>query len=318
MKSITTLNNDLALCAEPSRREMIAANALPVDLVSAIAGDRPLTKTEEILLINLRQNRGLRFFSDLLYAVTHQHYPPETAKNLWMEVLRHKHELSAALGRNVNLAVAALDYLANITDNLNCPTLISEVQIKEIIDCSLRDGLTGLFNHTYFYQQLDIEMRRYRRYGTVFSLALIDIDDFKTVNDTYGHQEGDRILAAMGETLILAARASDICCRYGGEELAVILPSTDAHEAGVIANRLKLKLAEHLPNGRPVTVSVGVSVCGKTTGTHQDIVERADVALYKVKRNGKNHVLVATDKAGGFNTRDPACCLPLGRNENGP
>jgi diguanylate cyclase (GGDEF)-like protein len=97
----------------------------------------------------------------------------------------------------------------------------------------------GPLHHTYFYQQIDLEVRRYVRYGTVVSLVLIDIDDFKVVNDTYGHREGDRILAAMAGNLKRVARDSDICCRYGGEEFAVILPMTDLPEAGLIAERLK-------------------------------------------------------------------------------
>ena len=157
----------------------------------------------------------------------------------------------------------------------------------------MRDGLTGLFNHTYFYQQIDFEVRRYARYGALVSLVLVDIDDFKEVNDTYGHREGDRILAALGKTLMREARDSDICCRYGGEEFAVILPLTDIHEAGVIANRLKVELAERLPGGRTVTVSIGVASCGKKTGTYRDLVEKADAALYQAKRGGKNRVVVA-------------------------
>jgi diguanylate cyclase (GGDEF)-like protein len=199
------------------------------------------------------------------------------------------------LGRNVRIAVAALDYLSNITANIGSATLVGEAYIEEIVGLSLRDGLTGLFNHTYFYQQIDLELRRYVRYGALVSLALIDIDDFKEVNDTYGHREGDRILAAMGRTLMRVARDSDICCRYGGEEFAVILPLTNIHEAGVFANRLKTELVERLPSGRTVTVSIGVTSCGKKTGTYQDLVEKADVALYQAKRSGKDRVVVVTD-----------------------
>ncbi|MCB1809491.1 MAG: GGDEF domain-containing protein [Candidatus Competibacteraceae bacterium] len=295
-----TAPNDNSLFIEETdvdhQRRIITAYALSLDLVSALAGDRPLSKAETILLHNLEQSRGLRFFSDVLYLITHQHFLPEAAEDLWMDVLRHKHELSTALGRNVKVTVAALDYLTNITANLSHLTLIGEAHIKEIIERSLRDGLTGLFNHTYFYQQLDFEISRHRRYKTAVSLALIDIDDFKVVNDAYGHREGDRILAAMGETLIRAARASDICCRYGGEELAVIMPSTEAHDASAIANRLQIELVEPLLNGQAVTVSIGVSSCGKTAGTPQALVERADAALYQAKRSGKNRVTVTTGK----------------------
>ena len=277
------------------RRGILSDNALSMDLVSALAGDRPLTKAEKKRVSELNKSRGLNFYSDLLYAITHQFFSPKIAEDLWTDVLRHKHALSTLLGRNVRTAVATLDYLSNITGTMHAATLVGEAVIEEIVGLSLCDGLTGLFNHTYFFQQIDLEVRRHLRYGTLVSLVLIDIDDFKLVNDTFGHQEGDKILAAMGGTLMRVARDSDICCRYGGEEFAVILPLTDIQEAGKIANRMKKEMAERLPDGQSVTVSIGVASCGKKTRTYRDLVKKADAALYHAKQNGKNRVEVAVD-----------------------
>ncbi|MBV5306673.1 MAG: GGDEF domain-containing protein [Desulfobulbaceae bacterium] len=277
------------------RRGILDDDALSVELVSAFAGDRLLTKSERLRMEELRRSRGLRFFSDLLYSISHQFFSPEVAEDLWTEVLQHKIHLSTVLGRNVRTVVAALDYLSNITGNMHFPTLVGEAVIEEIVGLSLRDGLTGLFNHTYFFQQIDLEVRRAVRYGVDVSLMLIDIDDFKTVNDTYGHQHGDTILAAMGKTLLSVARDSDICCRYGGDEFSVILPLTDVHEAGEIAERIKAEMADYMPAGQKVTVSIGVASFGKTIRTYRDLVERADAALYEVKRNGKNRVEAMAD-----------------------
>jgi diguanylate cyclase (GGDEF)-like protein len=298
MPTMTVPNDNSSISEETDadrRRGILAEDALSLDMVSALAEDRPLTKSEKNRLRDLKQSRGLRFFSDLLYSITHQYFPPEVAEDLWTEVIRHKNGLSTALGRNVRIAVAALDYLSNITADMDSATLVGEAHIEEIVGLSLRDGQTGLFNHTYFYQQIDFEVRRYVRYGALVSLVMIDIDDFKEVNDSYGHREGDRILAAMGRTLMQVARDSDICCRYGGEEFAVILPLTDVHEAGVIAKRLIAELAQHLPDGKTVTVSIGVASCGKETGTYQYLVEKADAALYEAKRSGKNRVVVVAN-----------------------
>jgi diguanylate cyclase (GGDEF)-like protein len=226
--------------------------------------------------------------------------PPDVAEPLWREVLRHKHVLSELLGRNVGVVVAALDYLSNITDNINAATVVGEVHIGEIIGLSLRDGLTGLFNHTYFYQQVDLEVKRFVRYKTPVALVIIDIDDFKVVNDTYGHREGDRILETMGKTLIHLARDSDICCRYGGEEFAVILPLTSVGEATAIANRMRKKLVQLMPDGWEVTVSIGVAACGEHTETYQVLVETADAALYQAKKSGKNRVVVAANEDSDF------------------
>ncbi len=278
---------------EADRRQgILDDHGLSLDLVSALAGDRPLTEADKNRHNDLKKSRGLRFFSDLLYSITHQYFPSEVAEELWAEILQHKHRLSMALGRNVKIAFAALDFLSNITGNTGHQALVGEEQIEEIAGLSLRDGLTGLFNHAYFHQQIDFEVRRYVRYGARLSLMLIDIDDFKEINDTYGHREGDRILAAMGKTFMRMARDSDICCRYGGEEFAVILPFSDVHEADAIANRLNMELAERIPGGR-VTVSIGVAACEKMTATYRDLVDKADAALYQAKRSGKNRVVVA-------------------------
>ena len=128
---------------------------------------------------------------------------------------------------------------------------------------------------------------------------LVDIDDFKAINDTFGHLEGDRILAAMGRSFMDIARDSDICSRYGGEEFAVILPMTDVREAGVIANRMRTELTKLLPCGGTLTVSIGVASSGRNTETSRDLVEEADAALYRAKRRGKNRVVVAADREVG-------------------
>ena len=277
------------------RRGLLAEDALSLDLVSAYAGDRSLTHTENYLLAEVKKNRGLRFFSDLLYAVTHQYFAPEVAEQLWTGVVQHKYTLSKLLGRDVRIVVATLDYLSNITTNMGSATLVGEAHIEEIVGLSLRDGLTGLFNHSYFYQQVELEVKRFVRYGTPVSLVLIDIDDFKLVNDTFGHLEGDRILVAMGAGLVRVARDSDICCRYGGDEFAIILPLTDIDKAGAIANRMCTDLAQQLPHGQVVTVSIGVAACGEKTSSFEHLFEQADAALYQVKRSGKNRVMLSRE-----------------------
>jgi diguanylate cyclase (GGDEF)-like protein len=224
------------------RRAILDANALTVDLVSALAGDRPLTAQEKHHLDRRREDRGRRFFSDLFYSITHQYFPPEAAENLWDEVLQHKKRLSKALSRNVRTVVATLDYLSNITGDMHSPTLVCETVLEEIVGHSFRDGLTGLFNHSYFSEQIDLEVLRFVRYGAPVSLMLIDIDDFKGINDSFGHQEGDRILNVLGTALMREARESDTCCRYGGEEFAVILPMTDMSIASRIAERVHLAM----------------------------------------------------------------------------
>lgn len=278
------------------RRDILGRDTPTAELVSAFSGDRALTKKEIHRLDDIKKKRGQFFYSDLLYAISHQHFPAEIAENLWTEIIQHKKQVSTLLERNIRIVVAALDYLSNVTYRMNSPTLVCETVIEEIVGLSLGDGLTGLFNHTYFYQQIDLEVRRSIRYETIVSLLLIDIDDFKTVNDKYGHQEGDRVLKVMAGSLLVEARDSDICCRYGGEEFAAILPCTDIYATSIIAERIREKMVEQLPDGSEVTVSIGVASYGDNMRTSQDLVEEADAALYRAKKSGKNQIAVTNSE----------------------
>jgi diguanylate cyclase (GGDEF)-like protein len=272
-------------------RRATTPDAMNVALVSAFSGDRDLTDVERAVIRVQKNNRGNLFFSDLLYAISHQYFAPEIAETLWNKILLHKRSMSKRLGRNVRITVATLDYLSNITSEFASPTLISEAYISEIANHSMRDGMTGLYNHSSCYELLELEFRSHRRYGAGVSLVLLDIDDFKLVNDRYGHQEGDRILIELAKTLTEQVRDSDICCRIGGEEFVAILPFTsDPAEACEIAERIREQAATITFGGKGITISAGVAVCDQATRSPQELLENADRALYRAKRMGKNQV----------------------------
>ncbi len=274
------------------KRSILTENALSLDLVFAFSGDRELTESENTRFEILKDSRGLRLYSDLLYAITHQFFPPEIAVHLWNEIQQHKSELSDVLGRKVKITVATLDYLSNIRPIMFSTTLAGEAYIDELIGLSLRDGLTKLFNHTFFAEEIELEITRYQRYQFAVSLAFIDIDDFKQVNDVFGHQKGDVVLATMGKTLSDIARKSDVCCRYGGEEFAVIFPLTDICDAEVISKRIQSELKYRLPNDKLVTVSIGLASTNEKVISSQQLIEMADKALYQAKRTGKNRLVI--------------------------
>lgn len=268
---------------------------LPVELVSAFAGDRALTAAEDEQLRAQQARRGKTFYSDLLYGVSHHYFAPEVAEDLWNDVLKHKHLLSEKLQRNVRMTVATLDYLSNITETLSSLTLISEVAISEIASLSMRDGMTGLFNHTSCYELLELEFKSHRRYGAGVSVILLDIDDFKAVNDQHGHQAGDQILIDVAKTLTEQVRDSDICCRFGGEEFVAILPFTgNPGEAEGIAERVREAVSSRTWFGQRVTVSAGVASCDHETDSPEALIDKADRALYAAKRAGKNRVVVGS------------------------
>jgi diguanylate cyclase (GGDEF)-like protein len=275
-------------------RRSTSRDALSVELVSAFAGDRAMTDSERAIVEEQLEARGGVFFSDLFYAISHHYFAPEVAETLWGQVLRHKHLMSEALSRNVRITVATLDYLSNVTSELHSPTLISESYAAEIATLSMRDGMTGLYNHTSCHELLALEFRNHRRYGAGVSLIMIDIDDFKKVNDRHGHQEGDRILVELARTMVDQVRDSDICCRLGGEEFAAILPFTvSAAEALEIAERIRAEGTAITCGGEGITISVGVAVCDRWIRSPRELIESADRALYQAKRSGKNRVALA-------------------------
>ncbi|MBD3345883.1 MAG: diguanylate cyclase [Chitinivibrionales bacterium] len=274
--------------------ELLEEKPLSVDIVSAFAGDRELNHDEMAEIERKRDEQGIVFFSELLYAVTHQVFRPETAKDLWYRILRHKYEMSTLVRRNIKITVAALDYLSNVSNLVGSATFVSEQQFRDFVRLSSHDGLTGLYNHSYCFQRLDIEMKRYDRYGDTVSLMMIDIDNFKQLNDQYGHPEGDIVLCKLGRFLDAETRECDTCCRYGGEEFVVILPSTDILHAAALARRLRERVEENLSNHPSITISIGVASCGNGITSSDALVKKADVALYKAKREGRNMVVVSS------------------------
>jgi diguanylate cyclase (GGDEF)-like protein len=163
-------------------------------------------------------------------------------------------------------------------------------------DQATRDDLTGLANHRRFQQALAHEAAVASRTSDPLALAMLDLDDFKAVNDTYGHQQGDLVLQRVAGVLRRLARASDEPARYGGEELAVILPGTDLEGAFTLAEAIRTaveRLAFPLPGGNSlhVTVSIGISALEPGAADPAALIEAADVALYDAKREGKNRAV---------------------------
>jgi len=161
-----------------------------------------------------------------------------------------------------------------------------------------RDGLTGLYNRRYFDETLEKELMKAERNQAFCSLILLDIDHFKNLNDTHGHDAGDLVLRELAGRMMGAVRAIDDCCRYGGEEFAVILPACDLKEAAWVAERVRQIIASEpfvLPDGTPapVTASLGVSAYPAPSVTTTGIAKSADQALYRAKKMGRNQVELA-------------------------
>lgn len=157
------------------------------------------------------------------------------------------------------------------------------------------DGLTGLYNHRFFQEQMNICLENAKRYETDFSLLLIDIDFFKKFNDNYGHQAGDAVLKQVAQLLKKSVRATDIVARYGGEEMAIILPNTDYENAFITAEKICNQVATtpfflNAKTTKSVTISLGVATYPEHGKTPADLIEYADKGLYAAKENGRNQV----------------------------
>jgi diguanylate cyclase (GGDEF)-like protein len=165
----------------------------------------------------------------------------------------------------------------------------------QLQDLAITDKLTGLRNRRLFDERLAEEILRATRYGKQLSLLLLDIDDFKRINDTRGHAAGDRVLQSLGRSLPGQLRQIDLAARYGGEEFAIVLPETDAIGAKLVGERIRRMVADtpvSLADGGEInlTVSVGVACFPLGGDCAESLVEHADKALYAAKRAGKNRV----------------------------
>ena len=161
---------------------------------------------------------------------------------------------------------------------------------KKLEALATTDGLTGLKNHRAFQEKLAEEHARAVRYNLPLSLLLLDVDQFKQYNDSFGHPAGDVVLKNVAGTLGCTARDTDMAARYGGEEFVVILPQTDEAGALVIAERVRAVVAGNAWEKRPITVSIGISTLSLDTPTPASLIACADGALYHAKEAGRNHV----------------------------
>lgn len=235
-------------------------------------------------------------FSELLFRLTHKKYQEDKAYQMWEAILKHRDELNKILERDVGVLVASLDYLTNITDIISSPKIIDDKSIEEIAELGTRDALTGLYLRRVFDFYLNKEIATSNRYNIPLSLLMVDIDDFKKVNDTYGHQKGDETLKEVAKIFLQHSRQSDLAARYGGEEIAIILPSTTLEDAYNLAEELRKDVFFQFnkPNTPSVSVSIGVALLNYGENSILELIEKADKALYKAKESGKNKVIKYT------------------------
>ena len=172
------------------------------------------------------------------------------------------------------------------------------IMVRKLEDLATRDGLTGLLNRRVFQEALSRKMAEARRSGTRLSLIMSDLDHFKSVNDTHGHQAGDLVLTRFAAVIRRNVREVDLACRYGGEEFVVVCPDTDGPGALLLAERIRREMErEEMDSGAArirVTCSLGVATYPEHAGVPDALVAAADESLYEAKHGGRNRVVVAS------------------------
>ncbi|MFQ5607388.1 MAG: GGDEF domain-containing protein [Candidatus Zixiibacteriota bacterium] len=172
-------------------------------------------------------------------------------------------------------------------------------RLKQYKSLSIRDPLTGLYNAAYLRDRLGKEVGRARRSKRSLGLMIIDLDNFKKINDLHGHMMGDKILKSLSELLTGNVRAADVVARYGGDEICVILPESDSEQTGVFMRRLHRTVSRFAAGQRPVqaTISIGAAVLPGQNADADELFKAADDALLQAKRQGRNRAVLAGSPA---------------------
>ncbi len=221
----------------------------------------------------------------------------KTGRHLWLEMMWRA--VIDDAGQVVKLQVSSRD----ITDSKQNERRLEDAQRKlkqqqgmlqdvnsKLSELAAIDGLTQLRNRRAFEERMEDETRRWRRHGSEVSLILLDIDHFKSFNDTFGHPKGDEVLRTVGRLLRTTLRATDFPARYGGEEFVIILSNTDHAGALTVAEQLRRAIEGATWEDRAITASIGVATMSDEISTPEELVDHADRALYRSKQAGRNRV----------------------------
>lgn len=252
-------------------------------------------------------------YSDLIWSLTQLRYDFDDAEYHWNALLAHKKKLNEKLGRNVGIRVAAVDYFSNIVGALENPRVVDPSLLDRLYRDAVVDPLTQLPNRRAYSMRLQEELSRSARYHFPFVIAIFDVDNFKQINDEYGHSTGDRILQMIAQSLRESVRKSDFPARWGGEEFVVLMPQTHKSGGIVFAERVRARVEADLAKHK-VTISGGLAAYPEDGDTEKALFAFADRALYRAKAEGKNRICMTAHERRAYPRLDqelPVIITPL-------
>ena len=238
--------------------------------------------------------QGQQVYSVIFNVLTNLMMEPADAEQNWREIITHYAKMSEQLGRKVSLRTAICDYFCSIHKSLENPKVVEIHIFENTVKASRYDSLTGLFNRQAFDETLEREINRARRHGLDLSILFFDLDDFKNINDSFGHQAGDEVLKTVAQVMLDEKRSEDIAARFGGEEMIMILPETDKFSALVLGERIRQKVEKAVFRFKGkkacITVSGGLASFPLNAVRSKELIKCADSALYRAKGSGKNNI----------------------------
>ncbi len=260
----------------------------------------------------LEAKYGADTYRVLFYVLVHIDFPARQAQTHWKKLVAVWEDLDRKTGMEFDVRAVVIHYFLRVQKQLHNPAVVEIKFLQQTEASATHDELTGAYNFRYFQHGIEQEISRVRRYGRGMSLLMIDVDDFKNYNDQNGHLGGNAALKKLAGAFSKCVRDVDVVCRYGGEEFAVILPSTLKNGALTAAEKIRTRVARarfaggsKQPLGK-VTVSIGVSTVPTDTTSADEVIARADAALYRAKALGKNRVEAFSEERREFERFDAA------------
>lgn len=252
-------------------------------------------------LLQLKKKYGNRVYSKFLSSVSHFELDPKSARAHFNNIKEHHQKMVESLKRDIDIRVAVADYFVS-SKKIKEPIVLELHIYKKTLEVGFKDSLTKLYNYSYFKEAFKHELAHSKRYLEPLSLIFFDLDNFKKLNDEYGHEAGNLVLRKVAKIIKSSIREVDIPIRYGGEEFIIILPKTDKFGALAVGERIRKKVSEEKFRTlkRSVTISGGIASFPYDDKNGEFLISKADEAMYRAKASGKNRIELYSEEKRAF------------------